>query len=511
MSPNSPVANTASPSQIAPLAHLFQQMQTLRLTASRLKPSISDRRKELVAWIGGTVTDDEYHAALSAQIPGTCRWILQRTQFKAWAALTSEVSKVLWIRGGPGCGKTILTASIIRHVTSLHSTRSIPAAYFFCRDEDDRKRDLNEIARSWVQQIVNKMDDAVSMVYPLCEQNKSRAATMMEIWDILYRVCHGIHNCMLFLDGLDECVISGDPWHQDKASFLAHLWRTISGTTARVLISSRSDTEIHSQFLSARQDTITFLEHNIAIEDTAQDIIDYSTSIVNERLGVNKDQDFISEISKDVARKCDGMFLWVRLMGKQLFPGKNKNQIRRTLDSMPQGLEQTYRREIHSIINLGISEKAWAIGILRWTYFAARPLTVRELTEALLTETNTLTAFPFHEMPDTWDEYYVNDQIRRYCQSLIDIRGSPAASITTHTVHFIHTSVKEFLSQTSICEMDQGFSFSEAAKEHELLARTCLTYLCLDDVAVDDPYDLHTLQDRKDTFQFLEYAFLVLV
>ncbi|KAK6831891.1 hypothetical protein RU639_002809 [Aspergillus parasiticus] len=390
-------------------------MQTLRLTASRIESSISDRRKELVAWIGGTVTDDEYHAALSAQIPGTCRWILQRTQFKAWAALSSEVSKVLWIRGGPGCGKTILTASIIRHVTSLHSTGSIPAAYFFCRDEDERKRDLNEIARSWVQQIVNKMDDA---------------------------------------------------------------------------------------------DTITFLEHNIAIEDTAQDIIDYSTSIVNERLGVNKDQDFISEISKDVARKCDGMFLWVRLMGKQLSPGKNKNQIRRTLGSMPQGLEQTYRREIHSIVNLGISEKAWAIGILRWTYFAVRPLTVRELTEALLTETNTLTAFPFDEMPDTWDEYYVNDQIRRYCQSLIDIRGSPVASITTHTVHFIHTSVKEFLSQTSICAMDQGFSFSEAAKEHELLARTCLTYLCLDDVAVDDPYDLHTLQDRKETFQFLEYASL---
>ncbi|KAB8214873.1 ankyrin repeat-containing domain protein [Aspergillus novoparasiticus] len=399
---------TSNDIQIDPLAHLFQQMQTLRQTASRLESSISDRRKELVAWIG----------ALSAQTPGTCRWILQRTQFKAWAALASEVSKVLWIRGGPGCGKTILTANIIRHVTT----------YFFCRHEDERKRDLNEIARSWVQQIVNRMDDAVSIVYPLCEQNKSRAATMTEIWEILSRVCHGIHNCMLFLDGLDD--------------FLARLWRTISGTTARVLISSRT-----------RQDTITFLEHNIAIEDTAQDIIDYSTSIVNERLG----------ISKDVARKCDGMFLW------------NKNQIRRTLG------------KIHSIVNLGINEKAWAIGILRWTYFAVRPLTVRELTEALLTETNTLTTFPFNEMPDAWDEYY----------SLIDIRGSPAASITTHTVHFIHTSVKEFLSQTSI-----------SAKEHELLARTCLTYLCLDDVAVDDPYDLHTLQDRKETFQFLEYASL---
>ena len=508
MPPNNPVANTPSPSQIAPLAHLFQQMQTLRLRASNLESSISDQRKEIVAWIGGTVTDDEYHAALSAQMPGTCRWILQRTQFKAWAALTPEVSKVLWIRGGPGCGKTILTASIIRHVASLHSTGSIPAAYFFCRYEDERKRDLNEIARSWVQQIVNRMDDAVSIVYPLCEENKSRAATMMEVWEILSRLCHGIHNCMLFLDGLDECVISGGPWHQDKASFLARLWRTISGTTARVLISSRSDTEIHSQFLSARQDTIIFLEHNIAIEDTAQDIFDYSASIVNERLGVNKDQDFIHDISKDVARKCDGMFLWIRLMGNQLCPGKNKNQIRRILGSMPQGLEQTYRREIHSIVNLSVSEKEWAIGILRWTYFAARPLTVRELTEALLTETNSLTTFPFDEMPDTWDEYYVNDQIRRYCQSLIDIRGSSASSITTHTVHFIHASVKEFLSQTSICAMDQSLSFSEAAKEHELLARTCLTYLCFDEVAVEDGYDLHSLQDRKERFQFLEYASL---
>ncbi|KAB8229429.1 ankyrin repeat-containing domain protein [Aspergillus alliaceus] len=412
------VVNTASPSLIIPWVQLFEQMQTLQLTASSLLPSVNDQRKELAAWIA-----------------------LSRPQFKRWATSTLEVSKVLWIRGGPGCGKTVLTASIIQHVTT----------YFFCRHEDERKQDPNEIARSWVRQIVNKMDDAVNIAYPLCEKNKSRAATVTEVWEILYQICHGMDNCMLFLDGLDECVMSGGPWHQDKASFLAHLWSTVSGTTARVLISSRT-----------RQDAIALLEYNIATEDTAQDIIDYSTSVVNERLG----------ISKDVAHKCGGMFLWVRLMGKQLSPGLNKNQ--------------TYQREMQSILNLGVDEKLRAIGILRWTYFAARPLTVRELTEALLTEATSLTTYPFDEMPDTWDEYY----------SLVDIRGSSASSITNHTVHFIHTSVKEFLSQTS------------AAKEHELLARTCLTYLCFDEITVDDPYDLDVLQNKKEMFRFLEYASL---
>ncbi|OGM41663.1 ankyrin repeat domain protein [Aspergillus bombycis] len=505
---NNSVVNTASPSQIIPLAHLYQQMQTLRLTAARLQPSVSDQRKELAAWIGGTMTDDEYHAALSVQMAGTCRWILERTQFKVWAASASEVSKVLWIRGGPGCGKTVLTASIIRHATSLPTGYPRPAAYFFCTHEDERKQDLNEIARSWVRQIVDKVDDAVTIAHPLCEENKSRGATMMEVWEILYRICHGVDNCMLFLDGLDECVMSGGPWHQDKESFLARLWSTIGGTTARVLISSRGDADIHSQFLSARQDTITFLEYSIALEDTTQDIIDYSTRVVSERLGVNKDQAFIHEISKDVARKCDGMFLWVRLMGRQLSPGKNKHQIRRTLGSMPQGLEKTYQREIQSILNLSVSEKVRATRILRWTYFAARPLTVRELTEALLTEANSLNTYPFDEMPDAWDEYYVNDQIRKYCQSLIDIRGSATSSIEMHTVHFIHTSVKEYLSQTGICAMDQDFPFSEAAKQHELLGRTCLTYLCFDELTTSDPYDVDILHDKKETFRFLDYASL---
>jgi ankyrin repeat protein len=292
-----------------------------------------------------------------------------------------------------------------------------------------------------------------------------------------------------------------------KTRFLEQLWNCSAETASRILIVSRDDADIRSFVRSARLKTILLFEYYIVPSDTNNDVGSFSTNIVNKRLKVNKNESFIDEIAQEATRRSGGMFLWVRFLERLLSPGKNRNQLRKAVLEMPEGLEQTYRRELQMVSDLNSEEKERAIAILRWAYFAPRPLTVRELTEALITDINSSSTYPFDDLPDTWDEYYVNDQIRKLCGSLIEIRGSTAGhSIATQTVHFVHSSVKEFLSRPVRSDLNWNISFSQAASEHALLAKVCLSYICYDDIMKEYKSAEKDLQKKIDCFHFLPYA-----
>jgi hypothetical protein len=248
-------------------------------------------------------------------------------------------------------------------------------------------------------------------------------------------------------------------------------------------------------------------EYDIEPKDTKDDIGSFLSSIVNKRLYVNKDLSFIDELAKEAARKSGGMFLWIRLLEGLLSPGKNRNQLQKTVSEIPEGLEQTYRRELQVILTLTSEEKERAIAILLWTFVAARPLTVRELTEALVIDIKSPSTYPFDDLPDAWDEYFVNDQIRSLCCSLIEIRpGASDHSIAMQTVHFVHSSVKEFLSKLMESNLNWNISFSCVASEHDLIARACLSYLCYDDIMKGYESNAKHLQQKIKCFQFLPYA-----
>jgi hypothetical protein len=200
------------------------------------------------------------------------------------------------------------------------------------------------------------------------------------------------------------------------------------------------------------------------------------------------------------------MFLWVRL-GPRLDPGANKKQLRTVVSAAPSGLEQIFQRDLQVILNLEETERLRAIEILRWIFFAVRPLTVRELTEALIANTNSTLVYLFDEIPDSWDEHHVNHQIRRLSLSSVDIRSnSPSHPVETQTVHFVHSSVKEFLSKPLNGRFDWNVSFQHAAREHNLLAKTCLSYICYDDIVKGHDFTAEHLEQKIRLFQFLPYA-----
>ena len=119
---------------------------------------------------------------------------------------------------------------------------------------------------------------------------------------------------------------------------------------------------------------------------------------------------------------------------------------------------------------------------MRWAAFALRPLTVAEITEALLINDDCVD-FSVDEMPDSIDQDYVDGEIRRLYGSLVEIRGVPLEPIVgSQTVHLAHFSVKEFfVSRVTAGEntvvANERLRNSNEAKQNSILALMCLRYV----------------------------------
>src|SRR5947209_2337372 len=151
-----------------------------------------------------------------------------------------------------------------------------------------------------------------------------------------------------------------------------------------------------------------------------------------------------------------------------------------------------------------------AIRILRWIVFAFRPLTIQELTEALLiTDDEDGNTYPSDGLPDAYDEYYVNDKIRKLCGPLVSFqKGEPEKPLQSQTVHFVHSSIQEYLTKhVKPSQSDlRPFCFSNTVDEHDRLARLCLRYLCFDEFGNDSQPSEKDWREKVDRYPFLGYA-----
>ena len=491
------------------LEERFEGLQ-LSLHTYLFRPNVSLER--LLVWLNAVFTDEEWETALNSRTPGTCHWIVQRPHFQDWAssATVADAMKILWIHGPPGFGKTVLCASIIQH---LKDENPGGVAYFFCVSDDEAKRQPLAIVRSWVAQMVRQNQEALAAAQEAYHGKEGRLATTSDVWQLFKNICQRIPNCFFVVDGFDECVKTDRSMKvssiNDGVSFLQGLTGISRETPSCILLVSREDADVRSQFRRlAESSPNIFFEYEISISDTQDDIKSFSTSTVDENLP-KKPSVLREAISAELSQRCRGMFLWIRLHGNRLNPGKNAKQLRDMVSEMPAGIEKTYERDLKCILNLG-DERDRAVAILRWTLFALRPLTVRELTEALAVDVNgDCGSYPRDDLPDSWEEEEVNDQIIRLCGSLIELRGREEQYLPQdQTVHFVHFSVREYISRATAINIPAlgAICLSRTAAENDLLSQICLQYMSYNDLIEENPPTEEVIQRKLDEYRFLKYA-----
>jgi len=153
--------------------------------------------------------------------------------------------------------------------------------------------------------------------------------------------------------------------------------------------------------------------------------------------------------------------LWVKLQLDDLCDQKSDEQILAVLDNLPQDLPQTFGR----VLRRYAKRNDFDVGrqIFRWAAVSKRPLTVAELREALATE-------PLQK--DWKAERQMNDMKKAVacCGNLIFVDEEE------QTVHFTHSSVKQYLLSDALDESLQAYKI-DLEEANADIGAVCVTYL----------------------------------
>lgn len=442
-----------------------------------LDVALTMKRNEVDDWLDAPDEGDHYERNASMRLGGTCDWILNHAAFKSWMTddFQEAGAKYLWISGPAGFGKTILCTRII-HI--ICKDLSLPIAHFFSSSHSQSSIQLDGIPRTWAAQLAREDDRILDLAYQIRTKQKSRRASRDDVWNILKETSNRIKPCVLLLDGLDEFRAG----YSDRELFLQGLKASMASCRARILIASRNEVDIESEIssLATRPSKFTMFECRMTKDDVQEDVALFSQFVVDKRLP-KKEDTFREELAWQIAERCEGMFLWIKLQQDRLRGGKSKRELRDIVQAMPQGLHLTYRRSWNNIQSLFDEDRRRAVDILRLLTFAYRPLSVGELAEALVVDfRNDKEGFEEDLLPDAIDDEYINGEIKGLCGSLVEVRPQIGkSSPDSKTVHLVHASVRDFLLSALPLppSVNPSGEPTSSAAQNIILATTCLRFL----------------------------------
>ena len=159
--------------------------------------------------------------------------------------------------------------------------------------------------------------------------------------------------------------------------------------------------------------------------------------------------------------------------------------MRRTLDKLPESLDETYERVLREIKK---PNRDHAIRLLQCLVVATRPLRVEELAEVLAVDFDIGDGTPTLNTTWRWEDQ--EQALLSSCSSLISIvhgGSNDHGHDNAPVVQFSHFSVKEFLTSPRLAAPIRDVSHYYVGLEpaHTVMAQACLSVLLQSDVCVD--------------------------
>ncbi len=181
-----------------------------------------------------------YHKALKQRQVDTGLWFLKSDQYVKWKTVAASS---LWLYGIPGCGKTVLSSTVIQSV--LQHCGDDPGkvvAYFYFDFNDVQKRDPERMVRSLICQLSHqcvKIPAGLDTLFSSCE-NGRQEPSLDALLDVVQQMAQEFPQSYVILDALDECA--------DQAGLLGILETMIGWQlqNLHLLVTSRRERGIES-------------------------------------------------------------------------------------------------------------------------------------------------------------------------------------------------------------------------------------------------------------------------
>lgn len=364
------------------------------------------------------------------------RWVLDNEDFQRWR--TDDQSRLLWIKGDPGKGKTMLLCGIIDEIQGEGSSTE-PLSYFFCQATDSRINTATAVLRGLIYLLIKQCPSLISHVRARYDQAGRDLFKDTNAWVALSDIFANItqdpkgENAYLIVDALDECVI-------ELPKLLDLIIQSLSSSShLKWIVSSRNWPDIEERLQERNKKATLSLELNA--KSVSKAVNKYVEHKVNHLTQTKRYDDSIkTSVQEYLLSNANGTFLWVAMVCQNLASKSTRNTLA-TLKTYPPGLNPLFQRMMQLICDSEDSELLKQIIAL--TAVVYRPITLSELTSLM-------------HMPDGFaDNPIWLEELVKQCGSFLTIRES--------TVYFVHQSANDFVLKNA---SDEIFPSGEVKKAH---------------------------------------------
>ncbi|UKZ71720.1 uncharacterized protein TrAtP1_012668 [Trichoderma atroviride] len=439
---------------------------------SGLRKAVEDANSKsdhqsLMRWLCGIDPSPIYNAALNRHEAGTSEWLLRRNEkFSTWIKISSTF---IWLHGKAGSGKSILSTSVIKHLKDKYDDdSSVAVAYFYFSFSDLKKQERDGMLKSLIKQICCQRPNMPDSVRKLREYKSQDAQPPTGVLEesLLDAMC-GFAATYIVIDALDEC----PKFKGERAELMKSLNRILTTTTAaktcnlHLFCTSRMELDISIEFRGhLSRPEAAEVDLSCCKEEMEQDISQYIDTALLSADFNSWPQTIRTEVKEELIKKADGMFQYVRCQFDNLQRFRSPAEIRRALEQLPQGLDETYERILRSIDPVYQTQAA---SCLKWLAFSLCTLTVDELAEIFILRPENDT------MIDEDDRVFNSEDVLVYLHGLIIVEMDRE----TKYVRLSHYSIKEYLVSGRVCkDLASAFSLTDTGA-HIWIARSSLAYV----------------------------------
>ncbi|PWY96736.1 NACHT domain protein [Aspergillus sclerotioniger CBS 115572] len=378
---------------------------------------------------------------------GTGGWLRQDDTFKRWLDTGNRTSRVLWLQGIPGAGKTFLAGTVVDIARTASHT-----AFAFLSHTFRSNTSALSVLHSLIFQLASQHDDLQDVLcHSAHEHIKSNVTVAVAL---LKEVLGCAGTAFLVIDGVDEID------EIERGVLLKQLLLLSQECQeTRILISSRQEVDI-TAILQPTSEVIRVDDRN---EESIQIYVNHQLEqLFESRSFPPSMQDKISDSLTLLASKAKGMFLYATVVLSSIELVDDATEICEELSTLPEDLDDAYSRVLLRINKLRPSVRDKARRILAWVGCSPTPLTLPELEQALTIQPCSL---------ELLERDYVSPNLNKLCGPIIEVVDG--------YIQFVHFKVKEYFFSPSV---DGHIDLVNGTLD---LAVCCTTYLCQRQYDVD--------------------------
>ncbi|KAF9760965.1 hypothetical protein IL306_004033 [Fusarium sp. DS 682] len=388
--------------------------------------------------------DSDLYRFSDAVCDGTGNWLFRDPSFQQWLAGKDKEKPIIWLRGIPGAGKTLLASSVIKYTQQYDGTHTVFAFLTYL----DSSISALSILHSLIFQLSSHN---LSLKTMLCQSDLQHLGNDFNVAATLFKsLVQGAGVVRVIVDGLDEID------QTQRSRLIKELVRlSAECEECQILLTSRPETDI-SNNLDGKTTNIQVDQKN------AGSIQVYINQTMEKWF---EERDFVPDVrhqlqgwAAPLASQAKGMFLYVKVIFTMIYYINDIGDIQKELENLPSSLEDAYGRILKQInSSTNPQRKNLARSILGWVGCAPSPMTLREIEQALIVS-------PDHPLRIPRVQSKIN---------VVQVCG-PIVEVVNGYVQFVHFTVREYMFSSKI---ENAISLPDMALD---LAMRCLVYLCQD-------------------------------